>query len=124
MIDSCLVCEGTGEIFPSGMCGGCDAERMDAEERGYAVSIGNGRVFCALYISLATWNGFVMPSFARDDAVAVLEYYGHTYTFTNEGWVLQYTDDEGYTVISERTRDGLYPIGSGSWMWERVEVSA
>ena len=121
MSEFCSICEGTGEIYPSGMCGGCDADRMEAEERGCAVSIGNGRVFCASYISLATWNGWVMPSFAREDAEAVLNYYGIAYAFNNDGWTLNYTDTEGYTVTSERTRDGLFPIGSGSWMWERVQ---
>lgn len=123
----CSRCEGRGELFASGLCGGCDAERMDAEQRGVLVTFNYGNdepVFVAFDIADTTWNGWVCPRFTQSEAVAIMGYM--TMWESSYEWdgntIVYHNANSGETSRYEADSQGMFPIGSGEWVWETVPV--
>ena len=74
------------------------------------------------------WNGFAVPYFTREIAVAVAREYASAY---NPSWAGEYLvmwdtadeDDRQRVLVDTMTVDDemLYGIGAGSWIWTESE---
>lgn len=78
------------------------------------------------------WNGWVMPYFTREAAMAIAQQID-TISYDRERDV--FVEDDGYpeegelTITATTIRVGnedveVFAIGSGSWCWELVELGA
>lgn len=97
----------------------------------FSIDILGDRAFAG-YFQRERWNGWAQPLFNFDQAQAVLN------AWEAEGLVGRYesaadaffffndADDEEPEVFFAREHEGqkVYPIGSGSWIWEEAESSS
>lgn len=78
------------------------------------LTVGDSPVFEAAALIPGHWNGWAMPLFTREQAEAVL------------AWLnpLLVEDGDEPETMPEPTAEGLYPLGSGAWMWELADEAA
>lgn len=75
-----------------------------------------------------TWNGWVCPYFTYEEALKIVEAQKNA---SGEAWYEKETDqfvfvfqEESETFSSVKIENlKLYPVGSGSWIWDEVKTS-
>jgi hypothetical protein len=71
------------------------------------------------------WNGWAVPKFDRQTAIAILNEYvtkaeGNTFLMATKN-ELQLLDEMGFLNVWPADEFGLYDVGATDWIWDTVE---